>query len=273
MLSIRQLLAAGFWKAALVLSSAPTEAEPRWHQVKSGPLQGLELYLDPRDGASGEMIAGIYDDFLFQALGERGALRVGAVVWDVGAHVGYSSMVFASFVGSNGRVYAFEPNPHNVGCFRRHLSKNQHLSERVELLECAVARMDGELPFRLSPSQLLGSIGYLDTDGQYPSDRISKETYDKLQTVLVPVRTLNSLLGEGLAPPDLIKIDVEGAEAQVLEGGGDLLATVKPQLLIEVHGIKSMFVIQKVLLSFGYTSAFFDDSRHPSSSRGFVLAE
>lgn len=97
--SVRQLLAAGFWKAALALSRTPTEAEPRWHQVKSGPLQGLELYLDPRDGASGELVAGICDDFLFWELRERDALREGAVVWDVGAHVGYDSMVFASLAG------------------------------------------------------------------------------------------------------------------------------------------------------------------------------
>ena len=271
--TVRQLLAAGFWKAALALSKAPTRAKPSWHKVKSGSLQGLELYLDPRDGASGEMVAGVYDDFLFRELERRGALRHGAVVWDVGAHVGYNSMVFASFVGPDGRVYAFEPNPHNGERLRRHLSRNRHLGQRVELHDCAIASVDGELPFRLSRSHLLGSIGYLDTDGQYPSDRIDQATYDKLRTVLVPVRTLDCLFADGLLPPSLVKIDVEGAEAQVLEGGSELLALLKPQLAIEVHSIKSMFVIQKILLSHGYSSTFLDDSRHPSSSRGFVLAE
>jgi FkbM family methyltransferase len=229
--------------------------------------------MDPRDGASGEMVAGVYDDFLLQELGERGALGKGAVVWDVGAHVGYHAMVFASLVGPGGRVYAFEPNPHNGERFRKHLTRNRHLSQRVELYECAVANLDGELPFRLSRAQFLGSIGYLDTDGQYPSDRIDRTTYDKLQRVLVPVRTLDSLFGEGLLPPSLVKIDVEGAEAQVLEGGSELLALVKPQLLIEVHSIRSMFIIQKMLLSHDYSTTFLDDSRHPSNSRGFVLAE
>lgn len=270
---IRRLLAAGFWKAALTLSRAPTEAEPRWLRVNSGRLRGLELYLDPRDGASGEMIKGIYDDFLFEALGERDALRDGAVVWDVGAHVGYNSMVFASLIGPAGRVCAFEPNPYNAERFRRHLGKNQHLSERVDLRECAVASVDGELPFRLSPSHFLSSIGYLNTDGQYPSDRISSATYGELHSVLVPVRTLDSLFNEGLLPPSLVKIDVEGAETQVLEGGHELLTLVKPQLLIEVHSIKNMFLIQKMLLSRGYASTFLDDPRHRSSSRGFVLAE
>lgn len=272
-LSIRQLLGAVFWKAALALSSAPTKAVPRWHQVQSGPLQGLELYLDPRDGASGEMVAGIYDDFLFQELAERDALRDGAVIWDVGAHVGYDSMVFASLVGPGGRVYAFEPNPHNGERFRRHLARHLHLRERVELHECAVASLDGELPFRLSPADFLGSIGYLDTDTQYPSDRIPRDTYDKLRPVLVPARTLDSLFREGLLPPSLIKIDVEGAEAQVLEGGTELLTQVKPQLLIEVHNIQSMFAIQRMLMSLGYALTLVGDPRHPSSSRGFVIAE
>lgn len=271
--SIRELFAAGFWKAARALSSVPVRAEPRWHEVRSGPLQGVELYLDPRDGSSGEMLAGIYDDFLFEALEEHGAFNEGAVVWDVGAHMGYDSMVFASLVGSEGHVYAFEPNPYNGERLRRHLARNLHLSDRVELHQCAVSSLDGELPFRLSSDYFLGSIGYLDMGDQLPSDRISHEMYERLQSVVVPVRTLDSLFNDGLLPPSLVKIDVEGAEAQVLEGGSDLLALVKPQLLIEVHSIKSMFAVQRMLLSHGYVPTFFDDLRHPSSSRGFVVAE
>jgi FkbM family methyltransferase len=270
---IRRLAAAGFWKAALVLSKPPTKAEPRWFQVRSGPLRGLELHMDPRDGASSEMIEGIYDDFLFDALKKRNVLRDGAVVWDVGAHVGYDSMAFASLIGSGGRVCAFEPNPYNAERLRQHLARNLHLGGRVELHECAVASLDGELPFRLSPSHFLSSIGYLNLDDQYPSDRISGATYDQLQTVMVRVRTLDSLLNEGLLAPSLVKIDVEGSESQVLEGGHGLLTRIKPHLLIEVHSIKNMFLIQKMLLNCGYAAKFFDDPRHRSSSRGFVFAQ
>jgi len=269
---IRRWLVAVLWKAALTLNEPPGEAEPHWSRVKDGPIRGAELWVDLRDGASREMIEGVYDDFLFDAIADIDILADGGVAWDVGAHIGYHSLVLASLVGKAGRICAFEPNPYNVARFRRNMGKNQHLSESVELHECAVAALDGQLDFRMSPSYFLSSIGYLDTDGRFPSEQVPKASYTRLQTVQVPVRTMDSLLEEGLLPPSVVKIDVEGAEVLVLEGARNLLSSLKPALLIEVHNIQNMFLIHRMLLEQGYDPSLLGDARHQSGSRGFVLA-
>ena len=272
MVKIRQLIGSVFWKIALSLTTPPTKAEPSWLQVKAGLLQGTELFVDVRDGASREMIEGIYDSFIYDALGNIGILKDSISIWDIGAHIGYHTLAFAALVGSSGCIYAFEPNPYNMERLRQHLEKNQPLATRIKLMDCALSNLDDQLPFRFSPLYFLSSIGYLDTTGTYPSERISKSTYNKLETTMVPVRKADSLIKEGLPPPALIKIDVEGAEVQVLEGAQDLLSTHRPALIIEIHNIKNMFLIQEILLNLDYKSRFLDAQQQSSSSRGFILA-
>lgn len=272
MVSIRKLIGSVFWKMALSLTAPPTVAEPSWLQVKAGPLQGAELFVDVRDGASREMIEGIYDSFIYDALDNAGILKDNITVWDIGAHIGYHTLAFASLVGSSGCVYAFEPNPYNMERIRQHIGKNQPLAECIRIMDYALSNSDDQQPLRISPLYFLSSIGYLDTNGTYPSERISKSTYNKLETTMVSVRRADSLIKEGLQPPALIKIDVEGAEVQVLEGAQDLLSMRRPALIIEVHNIKNMFLVQEILLNLDYKSRFLDAQQQSSSSRGFILA-
>jgi hypothetical protein len=105
--------------------------KPKWTEVKSGPLKGGQLYLtaDLFEGWN-EMISGRYDSFIYDEI-ERCCNIVGAVCWDIGAHFGYHSFSFASLVGENGQVYAFEPNPFNVARFKMHLEKNKTQAKQI----------------------------------------------------------------------------------------------------------------------------------------------
>jgi FkbM family methyltransferase len=128
-------------------------------------------------------------------------VQPGDCVWDVGAHKGYITLACAGRVGDAGHVHAFEAGPPNLDFLRRHIAWN-HVGN-VTVLPCAVGREDGAARFGGSGS----SIAYRLGTGDYE----------------VRVRSIRSLVAEGLRPPAVVKIDVEGSEADVLRGGIEAL--------------------------------------------------
>lgn len=140
------------------------------------------------------------------------ALRPGAVVYDIGANVGFYTLLSSVLVGDQGRVYAFEPVPRNVRYLRQHIRLN-HL-HNVEVLELAVGESAGEASF----DDTLGhSVGRLSTAGR----------------LCVEVATLDGLMAaDVLQPPHVLKIDVEGAEAAVLTGALGVLRHHHPVIFL-----------------------------------------
>ena len=124
-------------------------------------------------------------------------MRPGDGVWDIGAHKGYVSLALARAVGDEGRVVAFEPSTTNLWFLRKHIAWNAVSNVRV--LPLAVSDRDGE-----------GAFGGPGSSITFALDQGSER---------VRVATLESLREEEeLSPPNLIKIDVEGAEGAVLRG-------------------------------------------------------
>jgi FkbM family methyltransferase len=143
-------------------------------------------------------------------------VRPGDVVLDVGANVGFFTLIAARLVGSEGRVYAFEPLPSNVETLRRNVELNALAN--VEIIEAAVGAVEGRARLALGRSSL---------DGRLIADDQSAEESVEVRVV--------SLDGVGLRDPArVVKIDVEGAEWDVLKGMKDLLRT-RPIILCEVH--------------------------------------
>lgn len=155
-------------------------------------------------------------------------LQDGMVFYDLGANVGYYTLLGARSVGASGQVVAFEPLPRNVEFLRRHISING--IENVQVVPAAV--VDEE-----------GAVGLTGTDS--PSQA---RVADK-GLMTVDARTLD---GMSLPPPDVIKMDVEGAELKVLEGATDLLRRRKPLLLFSTHGKQLESACYEVLADFGY---------------------
>lgn len=133
------------------------------------------------------------------------------VIADLGANIGAFTL---DWVRRNPRahVHAYEPDPETCAVLRENLAANA-LESRVTVWNDAVARTDGPLAFERSSLSLSSRIG----DGALSVTGVS------LATVLERAGAL-----------DLIKIDVEGAEADVLEGGAPVLPRV-PQLIGEYH--------------------------------------
>ena len=237
--------------------------KPGWVTVRSGPAAGSQILLpEIYEGAWREMLEGTFDAFLYEAISSQMQLR-GAICWDVGAHVGYHSLGFASL---GAQVLAFEPNRHSAHRFRLHQEKNPALARNIRCMQVAVSDRDGEMAFIQSPSMLGGSTGSHLAEALPPS---RKETYLDFERVIVPTVRLDTLIERGEKPPDVIKMDVEGAEFLALQGGRKMLGEKKPFLLIEVHHICLMFHLQKLLLDLGYVTRILNE-QNASASRCFI---
>ncbi len=249
----------------------PRQAAPRWVQVTGGALSGSQLFLDLDSPAywEREMAEGRFDSFIYDAVREWGRID-GAVLWDIGAHIGYHSLNFAALVGSEGRVISFEPNPYNAERFRLHLERNPHLAERVTLLTAALSNSDGQATFEFSPDIDDGtSSGSHLSDAMLPGEPWE---YANFKSTTVETLRADTLWRRGDVPaPTVMKIDVEGAEQLVLEGAPELLAEVRPLLFVEVHNISQMFYVQNILFKAGYAAEMLD-AEHSSVSRCFIMA-
>jgi FkbM family methyltransferase len=145
-------------------------------------------------------------------LAERGRLRQGARVFDVGAHQGVVAMMLADLVGTAGQVVAVEATPHNAEVARRNATLNGF--SQIIVLQAAGADMPGTLHF--SPRM----NGHVAAEGE--------------ASVPVCAVTVDELAAERGAP-DVLFVDVEGFELHVLRGARRTLKEHRPDLFVEVH--------------------------------------
>ncbi len=156
---------------------------------------------------------GTYESERHQLFARR--IKPGMVVYDIGANVGFYTLVAARAVGTNGRVFSFEPNPTNLHFLRGHVEKNRLTT--VSIIDAAVGEAEGRARFNTQTAREAGS---LDANGN----------------IDVAVVAIDSLIASHRLPPaDVIKIDVEGGEAGVLRGALSLLRDRRPDLLLSIH--------------------------------------
>jgi len=139
----------------------------------------------------------------------------GSVVFDIGANVGYYTLLAAVLVGPRGKVVAFEPVPDNLRYLKEHLRLN-HIAN-VSVIEGAVSDHSGEMFFAEGGNL---SEGHIAAEG-------------KLQ---VKVFSLDDLTSDDILPlPAYMKIDVEGAEVSVLTGARKLVERARPTIFLATH--------------------------------------
>lgn len=167
-------------------------------------------------------------------------LHAGDTVYDVGANVGYYTLLASHKVGPTGRVVAFEPLHVNVRVVQRHLRLNR--LRNVSVHEVAVSDHDGRARFAPHASNAMGKL----------SDS---------GTVEVATVSLDSLTNAAqLQDPNLIKIDVEGAEVGVLRGAAQLLGRARPAILLATHGAAIHRECCDFLRNIGYSLRPIDES-------------
>ena len=143
-------------------------------------------------------------------------IRWGSIVFDVGAHVGFYTLLASELVGPNGKVFAFEPLPRNIFYLKEHLRLNHVFN--VEIIKAAVTDHQGSVCFNEGPHSTMGHIA---AHGNHCVKAIS----------------IDGLVKEGKVPsPDYVKVDVEGAELSVLGGAKSTLSAATPTIFLATHG-------------------------------------
>ena len=246
------------------------EHKPQWVKVLDGPLTGHQLFLDVNSTHYWQdMILGNYDKFIYDWINNHGGIK-GKVIWDVGAHFGYHAMSFAVLAGKKGKVIAIEPNNYNIQRLKIHLNQNPDLKNRMQIIETALSNKNGTTDFvyidKVDDGRSMGShLGNI----LAPEGLTVYEAFTHKQ---IKTCKADTLMNEKKIPiPYMIKIDVEGAEQLVLEGGTKLLLKYKPILILEIHNISQMFYVQKLLFKLGYKINILDNENN-SLSRCFVVA-
>jgi len=180
---------------------------------------GLHLCYDSQDHIIGGQIAatGLYEPFEETLL--LSALNQGDSVIDIGANIGVYTLQMAQKVGKYGKVYAIEPEPHNIKILERNIAENKF--SQVEVL-----------PFALSNKQSRTKL-YLSYDN-FGDHRIYDGDYvRKRKTISVVAKTLDSLLYKKTGNISVMKIDTQGYEPFVIEGAQKILQREKPILFME----------------------------------------
>lgn len=158
-------------------------------------------------------------------------LEGGATFYDVGANIGWYSLLAARAVGPAGRVLAFEPSFANAALTQANAAVNRLAN--VTVMCAALTDTDGWLTF-LDKGNLQGRLDKDDFDAQ--GEFRAQRNQRVLARVPVPVARLDSWLEQtGEPPPDVVKIDVEGAELGVLRGMVRTLESAGPTLVVEMH--------------------------------------
>ena len=185
-------------------------------RIKAGEAAGMRLVCA---GADRSMSLGTYDAPMQQAIAAH--LSVGDVFFDVGANIGFFSLLAAKRVGTYGRVYAFEPVARNAATIARNARLNS-LSTVEVFAEAVGARTE---PAELLVARHIGGA-VLASVGAPP---------DQIRSVHVDVIALDDIMEQrGLRAPALVKIDVEGAELDVLHGMARTIKTGRPKIIYEI---------------------------------------
>ena len=159
-------------------------------------------------------------------------LQRGSIALDIGANVGLHTMYMAKLAGDSGAVYAFEPSPVNVKTLRYHIKVNN--LRQVNIVDKVVADQDGGiLPFFLLNGGDHSSNSL--TFGREEVPNLDTTLHQNARRVLVETISIDRFCDETQVVPDLIKIDVEGAELLVLRGSARILSSVRPKIILAVH--------------------------------------
>lgn len=231
-----------FRPLARLLRNTLNEAAPEGRtivKVAAGGLAGYRLELDLH--TEKDYWLGTYEAELQKAL--RRFVRPGMTAYDVGANIGYISLLLARRVGDAGRVVAVEALPVNIERLRRNLALND-LEGRVQVLDAAVVDKPGAVTFLVHASTSMGKV-----QGSAGRDNEAYQQHLRVEGV-----TLDEIVyRRGYPLPDVVKMDIEGGEALAIRGMSRLLREAPPVLLIEMHGHEAGRVVAQALLAAGYT--------------------
>jgi FkbM family methyltransferase len=195
-------------RAVLARLSATMRQGP--HPIASGPAKGMRMDVA---GSRPSYLLGTAELDVVQVLVNH--VRPGDTVFDLGANVGYFTLIAAALTGPTGKVVAYEPIPANAEVLRRNVELNRLAN--VEVVEAAVSDRDGTAEINVDSSDQKASFAI-------PRDSGS---------LTVRTVTLDSEVAR-VGAPAIVKCDIEGAEHEAFANARTALAS-RPAILCEVH--------------------------------------
>jgi FkbM family methyltransferase len=188
------------------------------HQVDAGPAKGVTFRVRmPEDKG---IWTGTYEhDFASEV---AAGIKPGAVAYDIGGWHGF----FAGVMAAQGarEIHVFEPLPENANHIRSLIELNPQFD--IRLHQYALGDDDSETELLVMPQSSMAKI----------SMSAFQPTYAVVDRIRVRLATIDTLIANGeLAPPNLIKLDVEGAEAFVMRGAIEALRKFRPAIFAEIH--------------------------------------
>jgi FkbM family methyltransferase len=166
--------------------------------------------------------SGSYQDDVLSSLALT--IRLGDVVFDVGAHYGLMTIYASKLVGQTGKVIAFEPSPRNHQVLIRHCRLNECQNVTVEAL--GLLDKQGEFDFYMTTAHSWNST--------FDAAFADQQSHDK---TTVTADTLDAYIERTGLRPSLLKIDTEGTELECLIGGERTLRAVQPAIIIEYNSL------------------------------------
>lgn len=208
-------------------------------EVASGGNKGFRMVLDLQ--TEKDYWLGTYEIDLQSGI--KKLIQHGWVVYDVGANIGYFTLMFSRLVGESGAVFAFEPLPANLERLKENLELNG-LTSLVKVHPVAVIDESKTVEFLIGSSGAMGkTIG--------SAGRENEELYQ--ESIEVPGIALDDFIfKQENPPPRAIKMDIEGGETLAIQGMRRLLGELKPLVFLELHGEEAAIVLWKTLDEFGY---------------------
>jgi FkbM family methyltransferase len=155
----------------------------------------------------------------------RDLIQPGWTAVDAGAHIGYSTLLMAKCAGPTGKILAFEPLAQNYKLLVENIDLNGHKNIVAENL--ALLAQPGSIELRSATPGAMTWVAstHLDASAAVETQRVEGVTLD------------DYVQKHGVSRIDFVKMDVEGAEGEVLAGMSASLRRDKPTLLIELHGV------------------------------------
>jgi FkbM family methyltransferase len=186
---------------------------------------------------------------LFTGAYERGTnsvleahVKPGDVVLEAGANTGTETLLISRLVGNQGKVWAFEPVPHVVNKLKSNLALND--IENVLVMELALGETRKEISFYVYPVS-------------HPNQGMGSKVLENagLEKITVLQTTLDSLMDEGELPRiDFLKMDVQGAELDILCGGFSCISKCHPKIFLEAsENLSNLQAIYKYLIELNYS--------------------
>jgi len=182
-------------------------------------VMGHKIYLAQNSLLSKQLVRyGIHEENETNLV--KSKIKEGEIVVDIGANIGYYTLIFAKLVGTSGKVFAIEPEPHNFQLLQKNLKANSYQNVTIE--KKVISDKNGKMKFYISES----NVG---EHSIFPLTRDHKSFID------VETETLDDYFHKkGIDKKiSFVKIDVEGAEVAVLRGMSCILANENLKILIE----------------------------------------